>query len=272
MYPQDSKPVEPERFDGKNYPCRHFLVHLSLFFEQNPGRFPDDYSKSLCLLSLLKGAAFDWASPYLERRDPILTNYESFTRALSGIFEDPNRAHTAMKQLYSLRQGAEPASTFIPTFKHLASLTALEEPTLIFLLQESVNDALKDELAVRDIPPSFEELTTMIARLDQRISDRARDRAHGKSAPYSYPQAPIPMPTYQPPRPFTSPVNPIPMEIDASKSDVPEFWSHLSEREKRYLTRVALRQCTYCGSPDHKVENCTTRPKKEGKGKAQSQY
>ena len=78
-------------------------------------------------------------------------------------------------------------------------------------------------MAVRDIPPSFEELTTMIARLDQRISDRARDRAHGKSAPYSYLQAPIPMPTYQPPRPFTSPVNPIPMEIDASKSDVPRI-------------------------------------------------
>ena len=62
------------------------------------------------------------------------------------------------------------------------------------------------------------------------------------------------------------------MEIDGILKDLSGVWAQLSDRERRYLTRVALKQCLYCGSLDHKVDACPSKNKKEGKGKAQFQH
>ena len=261
----ESRAIEPERFDGSNYPCRHFLVKLKLYFSQvPPSRYPTDYSKSTFLIALLQGPAFDWGSAFLERDDPILTDFGEFVKAFTAIFDTPNRVQMAMDQLYALRQGADSAATFVAKFQNLACLTTLDQAALILIFRHGINETLLTQLAYVDIPPTLQDLMALVVKLDQRRPEHARISS---VLPHKYLPAPPPNPI-----PSTLFSNPIPMEVDASQRNAPEFWSRMSEREKRYLTRVALRQCTYCGSPDHKVHDCPSKSKKEGKGKAQSHH
>ena len=89
------------------------------------------------------GAAFDWASPFLEKDDPILNDYEAFVKILSSIFDQPNKIQATMDQLYALKQGNESATTFVFRFKSLACSVPLDEVSLILMFRHAARKPFK---------------------------------------------------------------------------------------------------------------------------------
>uniref|UniRef100_A0A3B1K2Y4 DUF4939 domain-containing protein n=1 Tax=Astyanax mexicanus TaxID=7994 RepID=A0A3B1K2Y4_ASTMX len=61
----------------------------SLFFEQQPSRFPTECSKVAFIISLLTGKALAWATAMWEQASPDCTSSNSFTAALRQTFYQP---------------------------------------------------------------------------------------------------------------------------------------------------------------------------------------
>jgi Ty3 transposon capsid-like protein len=253
---------EPERFDGSNYPVEHFLFQLKLFFRTS-NQYPSDTSKSLYLLSRLKGQALEWAAPLLESDNPILDNYEDFSGALKRAFSDPDKIGKALQQLSSLRQGHDSAETYASKFTQLARPIPLNELGLVHLFWLGLNGNVKDSLAPLDRPQLLRDMITLAIRVDQRLIDRAKE--HNQEASSSYPK-------YHPTRTFlTHETKPRSSGGDLSPANIQDVWTNLPDKRRRYLTRLALNQCLYCGSNDHQVTDCPVKPsREEGKPKAQS--
>lgn len=255
---------EPDRFDGSNQPVEHFLLQLNLFF-RTTGPSLSDTSKSLYLISRLKGQALDWAAPLLAGDHPSLQDYGRFTEVLSESFSDPDKTQNAKHQLTSLRQGSDTVRTYGSKFTHLARLLQWNEDVLVHLFFIGLNLQLQDELITKDRPSHLPDMIIMASRLEQRLLERFN---HHKQEHLS---SPLSNPTI-----FTTDPRPYPTNIGHSFSEpnpgIPQdLWSSLPEKQRRYLTRVAHKLCLFCGSPDHQVGNCPIKPPKEGKPKAQFQ-
>lgn len=260
----ETKCPEPDRFDGSNFSCRQFLLQLKLVFSLNPNAYPTDHSKSLYLMSLLKGPAFEWASTFLEKDDPILDDYESFTKTLSEIFEEPDRVQSAMNRLSNLHQGSDSAAEYTSKFKQLACSVPWDELALTHQFRLGLNGQIKDFLATHDLPTTLQGMITLAIRIDQRLTERERERALEKPLPSS------------PPHQFefkakeSSKNSSTPVEIPVGTKDISEVWSKLSPRQQRYLSRTAQDLCVYCGTSGHQVSDCPKKkPRGEGKEKAQ---
>lgn len=67
--------------------------------------------------------ALAWASPYVEKDDVILDNFNSFVAALNQVCDDPNRCPTAEAKLHNLWQGRRSVAEYTTEFRHWISDT-----------------------------------------------------------------------------------------------------------------------------------------------------
>lgn len=111
---------------------------------------------------------------------------------------------------------------------------------------------MKDQLATRDEPASFEELASLTLRIDNRLRERERERS--RESQYSLPRTP--------PRSL-APMLMVSQPLDAGTStsvvDIkPEpiqgYHSRLSPEERE--RRLSSRACFYCSSQEHLVASC----------------
>ena len=240
----DLKTPEPDRFDGTSPPVHHFLNQLKIRFRVQAEKFSTEEAKVMYLLALLKGPAFEWASALMDGNDPMLENYETLTRALVAIFEEPDRMQSALNKISNLKQGTDSVAVYATKFKQLATWAGCDERHLVHQFRLGLSGAVKDELAARDLPTSLLEMMTLATRIDHRLEERARERASEQAPSARYPLLP----------PNN---NPMAMEIDAARRTAPysQEWT-----------------CHYCHKPGHFIAACRKRIAKEGlKEKGQSQ-
>jgi hypothetical protein len=257
---------DPDRFDGSNQPVEHFLLQLKLVF-RTTNQYPTDISKSLYLISRLRGQALEWAAPLLEIDNPALEDFKGFCEALVLAYGDPDKTPHAKHQLTSLRQGSDSVRSYGAKFTHLARMLQWGEDVLVHLFFLGLNEDLKFELATKTLPEYLADTIIMASRVEQQLLDRNK---------YLIPvvsHSPLPSPIHH-----SRDTRPNPSILKHSNHDLspgvpPDVWSSLPEKQRRYLTRLALKLCLYCGAPEHQMENCPIKPppSKEGKGKAQSQ-
>jgi hypothetical protein len=121
----------PEKFDGSRSAFRGFVNQCRLVFLMQPSMYPNDSFKVGLILTLLGGPALQWATPYLESRDPILNDFEGFMSLFAHFFDDPDRVRTAESALARITQGRRPCSTYAAEFRRIAIDTAWNESAKI---------------------------------------------------------------------------------------------------------------------------------------------
>jgi retrotransposon gag protein len=121
--PTTSEGFLPEvaEFDGVNSSCGRFLFQANLAIRVAPSRFPTDSAKSAFMLTLLKGAAQEWAYALLEEDVTFLEDFERFTQALKRNFEVKGKVKLAHRQRSILQQGTGSVEEYVRKFNQLAS-------------------------------------------------------------------------------------------------------------------------------------------------------
>lgn len=94
------------------------------------------------------------------------------------VFDHPIKGRETESQLLNLRQGSQPVSQYAITFCILAVESDWNNCRLKAAFLKGLSGEIKDELAVRDDPPSLNQLIDLAIQLDNRIKERHKERAN----------------------------------------------------------------------------------------------
>ena len=262
---QQSSPKEPKiclpgKFDGNRSQFRGFLNQVRLVIHMHPNRYPTDTARVGLVGTLLTGTTLAWFAPLLEKKSPLLQDFEGFINEFQANFGDTDSVRTAINKIRRLRQGDRPASAYAADFRLLACDIPWDEEALMDQFRHGLRNDVKDLLLTfHEDPRSLTEAISRAVRCDNRLFERRSERQL-MSRPrtdqtYASIVASTPTSTTQTSHMIPS-SGPSPMEIDVARRRGP-----LSEAEKQ--RRRANRLCLYCGGPGHIAITCPHRPKRQ---------
>lgn len=252
---RDPAPPALVPFTGELGRCGGFLIQVSLLFQRFPHAFSDDASKISHFIGALRDRALNWAESYLALHPLETVTYEQFVRDFKAVFHHPLRSDEAARQLHGLRQGSRSVAEFSIDFRVKAAETGWGDDALRGAFVIGLSDRLKDELATRDEPESFEALVNLAIRIDNRLRERVEERGGRSRAGLgeyaavrvvSRPPPPGPARAWSPPADTAVE----PMQLGRTRL-TPE------ERQRRFEGRL----CLYCGQSGHFVSACPLRAK-----------
>lgn len=246
---------EPEPYSGE--PDRHgaFLLKCSLAFTHSPRTFSSDAARLAYLIARLQGTALQWAEAYLTVHPLPTCSFDDFLAEFKKTFAHPVSEDRAEEKLLRLQQGDRSVAEFVIAFRTAAAVANWPDHALKGVFRRALNDDLKDQLASRDDPKSFEDLVSLSLRIDNRMREREAERSSSsrKQAP-RMPPVLLPRPSLSATASAAASANteaaPEPMVIGRSRL-TPE------ERERRFRAGA----CFYCGALDHRLAQCPLRPK-----------
>lgn len=242
----------PEKFGGDTEDCRGFLNICRLHFLNNPETFSTSSAKVTFVISLLKGKALAWVSPYLERKDPLLQDADEFLASLRTVFDKPDRASAAEYLLLDIQQGTRTVAEYAIEFRTLAAETNWDSRASRAAFRKGLTDRIKDELVYKDLPEDLEKFIELCVRLDVRYQERCKEKL-GAHKPHR--------PVYRLAPNFQTPLQPAAkLEAETKSTVEPMEVSHLHLTESQ--RRRALGLCLYCGLKGHFLSACPTRPVK----------
>ena len=85
---KEPKVAQPEYFTGDRKKSRSFMLQLKNNFHAMPKRYATDEAKVSFAISFLRGPAFEWIAPYLERQDANLSSFAGFETIFKTPFHD----------------------------------------------------------------------------------------------------------------------------------------------------------------------------------------
>lgn len=256
----------PVPFDGVSGECRGFLLQCGFVFNQQPHTFSSDNARVAYTVGLLRGKALVWAEAWLSRRSADRVTYLFFIEEFKRVFNHPVYARDVVQRLLSLRQGATSAAEYAVDFQILATESGWGEEALKGIYRNSLSELLKDELAVREMPETLEELLTLSINMDNRIRERRRERtywppttARQSTSVSSFPPT-SPFQRYSSARRLSPAPGPPALEPE---EPMQLGQAHLSpeERERRFRSGG----CLYCGQLGHRMAVCPVRPKERAR-------
>uniref|UniRef100_A0A803J4Y9 CCHC-type domain-containing protein n=1 Tax=Xenopus tropicalis TaxID=8364 RepID=A0A803J4Y9_XENTR len=238
------------RYAGDPEVCRGFLNQCLIQFELSPLRFPSEKSKVAYIIALLQGKALAWASPLWERDDPLVHNSSAFIATFREIFDAPGRKINASTRLLKITQGTLSAAEYAIDFRTLAAEVAWNNDALVAAFWQGLNEGIKDELAARDLPTQFEQLVSLVIRIDSRIKERQSLKSRVRRSPVSSVLLPESSST-------PSLLAEEPMQLGATR---------LSPEERTRRRSAGL--CFYCGQSGHLLKACPVKPQRQGNAPA----
>ena len=241
----------PEKYDGKRNQFRQFINSVKLHFTVCPDRFPNDASKTGFVASLLRGAALDWITPYLEMKDPMMFNWDAFETKFKDLFDDPHRAKTAVTKLTQLRQGRRPVVAYAAEFRRIVMDADFDNNAQVYWFRVGLTDAILDELTHTSAETDLEKFIAQCVLIDTRLREREVER---KRRQVSF--APSPS--------NSSSVPNDPMIIDSASTSTRRGPLTAEERKRRLENNL----CLYCGASGHQKSSCPSRP---GNGRSRQQ-
>ena len=246
----------PAKFDGTRSQFRGFLNQVRLVINMHPNRYPSDASRVGLVGTLLTGTALAWFAPLLEKKSPVLENFETFIAEFQASFSDTDSVRTTINKIRRLRQGDRPASAYAADFRLLACDIPWDEAALMDLFRYGLRNDVKDLLLTfHEEPKSLTEAISRAVRCDNRLFERRSERQQFLRPRGDQTYASI---VAAPPSNPIQTINdaPTPMEIDATRRRGP-----LSNAEKQ--RRWANWLCLYCGGPGHIAITCPHKPKRQ---------
>ncbi|KAL0194835.1 hypothetical protein M9458_008407, partial [Cirrhinus mrigala] len=101
-------------------------------------------------------------------------SYPAFTAELRTAFQHPESEVEVDSRLYHLKQGGRSVSKYTTEFRTLAVQTTWSDAALRTAYYEGLSTRLKDELAVRELPATLEDIIQLALRVDQRMSHSSK--------------------------------------------------------------------------------------------------
>lgn len=243
----------PDKYDGKRNQFRQFLNSVKLHFTVNHCKFQSDTLKTGFVASLLRGAALDWITPFLEQKDPMLSKWDAFEIKFSAMFDDPHRERTAATKIASLRQGRRPVSVYAAEFRRIAMDTNFDGKSQLHWFRQGLSDPVLDELTHVHSEEGLEQFIAQCILIDTRLRERETEkrlRSDGGRATQGFSSRP-------------SHQGAVPMVIDSATV---KFRGRLTVEERR--RRLAKDLCLYCGEAGHAIVACPARPNRQGNGQS----
>ena len=108
--PREPKIFLPAKFDGTRSQFRGFLNQVRLVIQMHPTRYPTDISQVGLVGTLLTGTTLAWFAPLLEKKFPLLHNFDNFIQEFQASFGDTDSVRTMINKLRRLH----PISVFLP--------------------------------------------------------------------------------------------------------------------------------------------------------------
>jgi hypothetical protein len=223
----------------------------------HPNRYPNDASRVGLVGTLLTGTALAWFAPLLEKKSPVLENFDTFITEFQASFSDTDSVRTAINKIRRLRQGERPASAYAADFRLLSCDIPWDEAALMDLFRYGLRNDVKDLLLTfHEEPKSLTEAISRAVRCDNRLFERRSERQQVFRPRTEQTYASI---VGTPPSNSIQAINdgPAPMEIDSTS----RRRGPLSNAEKQ--RRWANRLCLYCGGPGHIAITCPHKPKRQ---------
>lgn len=156
------------------------------------------------------------------------------------------------RKLLNLRQGRRSVADYLIDFRTAAATAGWSDRALQAVYLQSLNETMKDQLAYRDEPATFEELASLTLRIDNRLRERERERSSVRRPSQRFaPVAVAPVAS----RSFANALPPLREESAPEPMQIGRSCLSLEERERRVCTHA----CFYCGESNHLVATC---PKK----------
>ena len=233
--------------------CRAFLIQCSLVFDHQPLTYPTDRSRIAFILGSLRGNALAWASALWDSKSPASYNFDLFVAEMRKVFDHPVEGWDAAKRLMSLRQGSHSVAEFSVEFRTVAVNSSWNDQSLRGLFLSSLNESIKDELAIRDEADSLEEVIALSIWLDNRLCEWRRERASRSMSP-AFTGSSLPH------LPRTSLPPPVPRAVSAEE---PMQLGRTRLTQAQRLQRIRTRVCLYCAQPRHLIAACPSLPKDE---------
>lgn len=245
--PSDGPLPTPEPFSGESDKCAGFLAQVSLTFRELQRFHSNDGAKITYLVQLLRGRALKWAQVVLNS-DPVIT-YADFLSKFKNVFNPGTGAEAAALRLLNFKQGRRSMSEYAIDFWILAEEAGWNQEALRSTLLNNIREELRDELIMRDLPASFNELMSLCIKVDERLRARRSQRNYNfhEAAGVSGTGA---MADAGPSRTHESGDGEEPMQLGGS---------HLTAAERQ--RRITAGECLYCGHRGHVVATCPSRAK-----------
>lgn len=236
--PSEPNTGTPDFFFGDRRHFKDFMSACNLLFDLNPRTYHSDKIKVGTVISYLRGEPRSWANSLYDRNDPVLASYTLFCNAFTLLYEDTATQLTADHALRTLKQRNRPVQDYITEFKRWAIDSHWNDICLRNQFRLGLSEAIKDELARTDLPPTLEQLMQLCITIDRRLNERKWEKGYAPSS------SRLQLPSSRPE----------PMDIGTLRGP-------LSPSER--LRRRSNNLCMYCGSSDHMVERCPLSKKKK---------
>lgn len=233
----------PRAFTGEIDKCAGFLTQCALQFRQQPQAFSTDGAKIAYIVQLLQDRALTWAQAVLQAEPDIA--FSDFLAKFKGVFDRKATTTTAGQRLLALKQGKRSMADFSIDFSTLAEQTKWGEEALKSALLTNVNEEIRNELILRELPSSLDALLALCIRVDDQV--RAHRSARSGHAPLDFCG--------------TSTAARGPRDADTWDEEEPMQLgrSRLSPAERQ--RRLASGECVYCSRKGHSVSSCPTLAK-----------
>jgi hypothetical protein len=263
--PGDLKIKLPDEFDGNRSKLDPFLAQCELYMAFNSHKFKTETQQVLWIVTMLRGSAFDWISPFLidymkhknkngqctktMKKDTIqyFQTMSGFGQGIRQVFGDIEEEATAERNLGHLKQRGS-AAGYAANFQQLAAKTKWGKAALQHQFYVGLKDTVKDEVARSDKPDDLQELIALAVKIDNRMYERSLEKKgqysqeHKRKQPYNKYHSP--------------------MQVDATV----KVKRHVSKEEMQ--KRRDKKLCFECGLPghmasSHRKNGTTWKPRKK---------
>ena len=87
------------KFDSTRSQFRGFLNQVRLVIQLHPSRYPTDVARVGLVGTLLSGTALAWFAPFLEKRSPLLEDFEGFIKDFQASFGDTDSTRKTINKI-----------------------------------------------------------------------------------------------------------------------------------------------------------------------------
>ncbi|KAL0170809.1 hypothetical protein M9458_035405, partial [Cirrhinus mrigala] len=155
---------------------------------------------------------------------------------MTALFDRSARGDEAATQLSQLSQGRTSITDYSIRFKTLAAACLWNPEALRARFLDGLCAAIKDEIAILDLPRDLEEVINLCLRVETRLTGRRQRRL----SPSSWRAPAVPSVGFPPKPPAEEP-----MQLGRSR---------LTPHQKQHRLLQGL--CLYCGAPGHQAILC----------------
>jgi len=251
---------EPSTFHGERDHLRGWLAQLSVYFKGVGWEFEYNNDKIVYALSLLRGDALKWATPYIERRQDVTwSSWDDFKNELQGQFGEIDEQGAARAKLMRMAQGSKGATEYWNEYRLITSQTGMDDATLTYHLMRGFKTELQEAWGMDGSDsqdPEFvanwaiKKETKMAAIKHMRHRTISKEKTPSPGTPRNQNG------TFEPQNDNQGD----PMELDATRRR-PGF--NISAKE--YQRRMKSNLCLKCAKPGHRAAVCRSQANsKEG--------